>query len=83
MLGLPAPTVAGFARNGIVEALGPDRCRLVLGSWSWTGLAAAPGSFDADIEVVGPPELGSAFAHLATRCAKAVGASGPPPAGTP
>ncbi|MFI8086345.1 hypothetical protein ACIF6L_36800 [Kitasatospora sp. NPDC086009] len=83
MLGLPAPTVAGFARDGIVEALGPDRCRLVLGSWSWTGLAAALGSFDADIEVVGPPERGSAFAHLATRCAKAVGASGPPPAGTP
>ena len=27
--------------DGMVEALGPDRCRVILGSWSWTGLAAA------------------------------------------
>ncbi|MBJ3808998.1 helix-turn-helix transcriptional regulator [Streptomyces flavofungini] len=75
VLDLPAPAVAGFARDGIVEALAPGRCRLVLGSWSWTGLAAAIGRFDADIEVIGPPELTSAFAHLAERYAKAVGNS--------
>ncbi|QXJ21953.1 WYL domain-containing protein [Actinomadura graeca] len=67
ILGLPASTVSLYTRDGIVEDVGPDRCRLVLGSWSWTGLAAAIGRFDADIEVVGPPELKAAFARLARR----------------
>ncbi|WP_370085866.1 helix-turn-helix transcriptional regulator [Streptacidiphilus sp. MAP12-16] len=71
VLDLPATAVAHFAQDGIVEALGPDRCRLALGSWSWTGLAATIGRFDADIEVIGPPELNAAFACLATRYAKA------------
>ncbi|WP_405582734.1 helix-turn-helix transcriptional regulator [Streptomyces sp. NBC_01092] len=71
VLGLPASVVAPFVQDGIVEGLGPDRCRLTLGSWSWTGLAAGLGSFDTDIEVIGPPELKDAFAHLATRCADA------------
>ncbi len=72
VLNLPATTVAPFAQDGIVEELGPDHCRLTLGSWSWTGLAAAIGRFDTDIEVIGPPELNDAFAHLATRYANAV-----------
>ncbi|MFF7200245.1 helix-turn-helix transcriptional regulator [Streptomyces sp. NPDC008141] len=73
ILNLPATAVAPFTQDGIAEALAPDRCRLVLGSWSWTGLAAAVSRFDADIEVVGPPELKSAFARLATRFSKAAG----------
>ncbi|MFD8731115.1 helix-turn-helix transcriptional regulator [Streptomyces sp. NPDC059611] len=71
ILGLPAADVLRHTREGIVEELGPDRCRLVLGSWSWLGLAAAIGRFDADIEVIGPPELAAAFGHLATRYAAA------------
>ncbi|KMO94375.1 helix-turn-helix transcriptional regulator [Streptomyces roseus] len=71
VLGLPASAVSPYTRDGLVEELGPDRCRLVLGSWSWTGLAAAVGRFDADIEVVGPPELKEAFARLAHRYAGA------------
>jgi predicted DNA-binding transcriptional regulator YafY len=71
VLGRPAAEVAPFAQDGIVEELGPDRCRLTLGSWSWTGLAAALGRFDTDIEVVGPPELRDAFARLAARYADA------------
>ncbi|MEU3977100.1 helix-turn-helix transcriptional regulator [Streptomyces bacillaris] len=71
ILGLPAAEVLRHTREGVVEELGPDRCRLVLGSWSWLGLAAAIGRFDTDIEVVGPPELASAFRHLATRYAAA------------
>ncbi|MET7300570.1 WYL domain-containing protein [Embleya sp. NPDC005575] len=67
LLDLPAAAVSGYVRDGIVEELGPNRCRLVLGSWSWPGLAAAVGAFDADIEVVGPPELRDAFARLARR----------------
>lgn len=88
ILDLPAAVVSRYTRDGLVEELGPDRCRLVLGSWSWPGLAAAIGRFDADIEVVGPPELRDAFAHLARRYAAAAssGPAGPvtpPAAGTP
>ena len=71
ILDLPAATVSHYAGDGVVEELGPDRCRLVLGSWSWPGLAAAIGRFDTDIEVVGPAELKDAFAHLARRYANA------------
>lgn len=78
ILALPAAEVLRHTREGIVEELGPDRCRLVLGSWSWPGLAAAIGRFDADIEVIGPPELSSAFAHLATRYAAAAQARAAP-----
>ncbi|MEU8171625.1 WYL domain-containing protein [Microbispora hainanensis] len=89
ILHLPAAVVSPFVRGGVVEELGPDRCRLVLGSWSWPGLAAAIGRFDAEIEVVGPAELREAFAHLARRYARAAGGAsvtplprrpGPPPA---
>jgi predicted DNA-binding transcriptional regulator YafY len=71
ILDLPGAVVSRFTRDGIVEELGPDRCRLVTGAWSWPGLAAILGRFDADIEVVGPPELREAFTHLARRYAKA------------
>ncbi|MFC9226983.1 helix-turn-helix transcriptional regulator [Streptomyces hygroscopicus] len=73
ILGLPAADVFPYVHDGVVEALGPDRCRLVLGAWSWPGLAATIGRFDADIEVVGPPELKDAFARLARRYAAAAG----------
>ena len=71
ILRMPASSAARFAGDGIVEELGPDRCRLVLGAWSWAGLAGSIGRFDADIEVVGPPELADAFARLARRYADA------------
>ncbi|MFJ7190402.1 helix-turn-helix transcriptional regulator [Streptomyces bacillaris] len=77
ILGLPAAEVLRHTREGVVEELGPDRCRLVLGSWSWLGLAAAIGRFDTDIEVVGPPELASAFRQLATRYAAATESATP------
>ncbi|MDQ1034139.1 putative DNA-binding transcriptional regulator YafY [Streptomyces sp. V3I8] len=71
VLGLPASAVAPHTPDGVVEELGPDRCRLTMGSWSWAGLAAAVGRYDADIEVVGPGELRDAFATLARRYAHA------------
>jgi len=73
ILALPARAVLAFAGDGTVEDLGPDRCRLDAGSWSWVALAAAIGRFDADIEVVGPPELADAFRVLAGRYAAAPG----------
>jgi predicted DNA-binding transcriptional regulator YafY len=71
ILDLPAAEVSPYVYDGLIEELGPDRCRLTLGSWSWAALAAGIGRFDADIEVVGPTELKSAFAQLARRYAKA------------
>jgi predicted DNA-binding transcriptional regulator YafY len=82
ILGLPAAAVSPYTHDGVVEGLGPDRCRLVLDSWSWVGLAAAIGRFDADIEVIGPTELKDAFALLARRYADAA-SDGPPPLTTP
>ena len=66
-LSLPATEVAPFAFDGVVETIGDQRCRLTLGAWSWVGLAAMIGRFDADIRVVGPPELAAAFGTLARR----------------
>ncbi|MEV4510706.1 YafY family protein [Dactylosporangium sp. NPDC049525] len=80
ILDLPAATVASYTRDGVVEELGPDRCRVTLGSWSWPSLAAAVARFDADIEVVGPEDLTHAFAHLARRFTRTVAAASPPPA---
>ncbi len=69
----PAAQVGTFAADGTVEDLGDGRCRLVQGAWSWAALAASLGRFDADLEVVGPPELASAFARLGERYARAAG----------
>jgi predicted DNA-binding transcriptional regulator YafY len=71
ILDLPAAAVSPYIGDGVVEELGPNRCRLTLGSWSWPGLAASIGRFDADIEIIGPAELKAAFAHLARRYANA------------
>jgi biotin operon repressor len=77
ILDRPAAEVSRYAGDGVVEALGPHRCRLLLGSWSWVSLAGSLGRFDADMEVVGPAELTEAFGCLARRYAKA--ATGEPP----
>lgn len=77
ILDLPAADVSTHVPDGIVEAAGPGRCRLIQGSWSWAALAASIGRFDTDIEVVGPPELADAFARLARRYARAGGPAAP------
>ncbi len=72
LLDAPASLVARWAPGGaIVEELGPARCRLTLGAWSWNGLAAMIGMFECDMEVVGPPQLREACAVLAGRYASA------------
>lgn len=70
ILDLPAAQVIPFAGDGLVEPVGPGRCRLRLGAWSWPGLAATLARFDTDIEVLNPPELRTAFAALAERAAR-------------
>jgi predicted DNA-binding transcriptional regulator YafY len=72
ILNVPASRIAPYVGSQAeVEALGPDRCRMVAGSWSWTGLASWLGMFDVDLEIVGPPELREAAATLARRLSAA------------
>ncbi|MFI6479440.1 helix-turn-helix transcriptional regulator [Nonomuraea sp. NPDC050663] len=75
ILALPAAAVSPYIRDGVVEELAPDRCRLVTGSWSWIALAADLGRFDADLEIVGPEELKAAVTRLARRYAHATAPS--------
>ncbi|MEV0649559.1 WYL domain-containing protein [Phytomonospora sp. NPDC050363] len=72
LLDAPAALIARWAPGGaVIEELGPGRCRLKLGAWSWVGLAALIGTFDCDIEVAGPPELSAACRELGRRFAAA------------
>ena len=67
ILHLPASRVLPFAGDGTVVELGPHRCSLELGAWSWGALAASFGRFEAPMEIVGPPELREAFGVMAER----------------
>ena len=71
ILHVPAAEVAPYLSQGQVEPMGPDRCRVAMGAWSWAGLAASIARADADIEVVEPAELAQAFGQLARRAADA------------
>ncbi|GGC03316.1 helix-turn-helix transcriptional regulator [Cellulomonas carbonis] len=80
LLEAPAHHVARWVgRGAVVEPLGPDRCRVVMGAWSWVGLAATLGMFRCELTVVGPRELVEAADELAQRYARAV--AGAPPSG--
>lgn len=73
VLDRPAPDVAPFAGDGVVEDLGDGTCRLTTGAWSWPALAALVARFDADVRVEGPDELRAACGGLAARLASAAG----------
>lgn len=64
---LPAQEVAPWLPDGDVEPLGPDRTRVTLGSWSWTGLLSLVLRFDAPVRVVSPAPLAQAARELAGR----------------
>ncbi|WP_436535310.1 helix-turn-helix transcriptional regulator [Actinoplanes sp. HUAS TT8] len=66
-IGRPAATIAEFTREGIVEEIDAEHCRVTLGSWSWVSLAAAFARYDAEISSVSPEPLRAAFTALATR----------------
>ncbi len=75
ILHAPAAAITEWTRGqALVEDIGPDRCRVSAGSWSWTGLAAWFGMFDVEVELIGPPELRTATAALAGRFARAAAA---------
>ena len=71
LLHLPARAVLPFAGDGTVTAVDEGSCTLEAGSWSWGALAASFGRFEAEMEVVGPPELAEAFAVQAKRFSRA------------
>jgi predicted DNA-binding transcriptional regulator YafY len=71
IVGLPLREVTPWIGDGTAIAEGDAATRLVLGSWSWTGLLAAVLRFDAPFEVVGPEPLRAATAALAERMAAA------------
>jgi predicted DNA-binding transcriptional regulator YafY len=76
VLHAPVSAVLPYIGDGMLEALGPDRCRLTAGSWSWTGLAASIARYDVPFEIVDSPELRKACSTLARRCATAAEAGG-------
>jgi len=57
-----------------VEDVAAERSRVRMGSWSWTGLAAAFSGFAADFTVEGPAELRDAVTALAQRLGRAASA---------
>lgn len=72
VIAAPPDLVTRYAGpSTVVEALSPGRCRVTASSWSWIGLAAWAGMFDADVEIVGPDELHAAAATLSDRFARA------------
>lgn len=62
--------------QGTVIARDESSCELDVGSWSWPALAAWLLLFEAEFEVLGPPELVSALEELGGRVARAARASG-------
>ena len=74
---VPSPrSLAPYVTDGVVQDLGAGGCRVVLGAWSWVGLAAGLARFDADVDVVGPPELAAAFGRLAERFTRTAAGTG-------
>lgn len=74
ILDLPLAEVQPYVADGIAEALPDGRTRVTLGAWSWSGLVATLLRFDADLEIVGPPELIDALRATAERCDRAMAA---------
>ncbi|MCB7136344.1 helix-turn-helix transcriptional regulator [Cellulosimicrobium marinum] len=71
ILGMRADHVAPWVGGaGVVEELDGDRCRVTAGSWSWAGLAAWFGMFDADVAIEGPSELREAARTVGRRLAE-------------
>lgn len=68
ILSLPADLVARFAPSGsVIERVDPGHTRLILGAWSWAGIAGLLATFDADVSEIEPAELNDACRALARR----------------
>jgi predicted DNA-binding transcriptional regulator YafY len=68
VLRLPAATAAEFVPGGaVVDAVSAHACRVVMGAWSWAGLAGLFITFGAEMTDVEPAELRRAFATVRGR----------------
>ncbi|WP_111766415.1 helix-turn-helix transcriptional regulator [Nakamurella deserti] len=64
----PAELIARFAPGGTrVQPIGPTSSRVTMGAWSWNGIAALLGSFDAVVRDAEPAALREACRELASR----------------
>src|SRR5690606_8018594 len=82
VLHAPAAQVSRWvaADQGTVTPRDAGSCVLEVGSWSWPSLAAWLLMFEADFEVLDPPELVTALAEITARVQRAAtlsGAAGP------
>ncbi|WP_281266118.1 WYL domain-containing protein [Curtobacterium sp. 9128] len=74
VLAVPAGSIAPYLdADAVLEELDGDRCRLTIGSWSWTALAARFAGFDAGFSIEGPRALRDAALTLAGRMRRAAG----------
>ncbi|PPF72258.1 YafY family protein [Pseudoclavibacter sp. Z016] len=71
LLRVPAREAAKWLPDAVVTEVDDSSCRLLLGSWSWTGVLASITRFDADFTVLGPQQLVEASTALAERLAAA------------
>ena len=62
---------------GVVEEIGPGRCRVTFGADHLTWLAMRLAWFDCEVEVVEPPELREELTRLGERLSRAGGSPGP------
>ncbi|MFP7761392.1 helix-turn-helix transcriptional regulator [Marisediminicola sp. LYQ85] len=70
-IALPARQIVPYLDDGELEELPDGTCRVVAGSWSWTGLVAWVLRFDAHFEIVGPASIEEAAATLSSRLLRA------------
>ncbi|MFJ4253956.1 helix-turn-helix transcriptional regulator [Microbacterium sp. NPDC090003] len=71
VIDLPAREIAPYLEDATLEELDVGRCRLTIGSWSWTGILAFVARFDAPFTIEGPAALAEASAALSARLAAA------------
>jgi len=72
VLDLPARDVAHWiGRDGTVEPIDENSCRVTVGSWSWIGILASIARFDAPFRIEGPSELRDAATALSRRLSDA------------
>ncbi len=72
LLRVPARQAAQWLPDAMVTPADELSCRVTLGSWSWTSILSSIARFDADFEIVGPPQLSEASGKLSERFADAV-----------
>ncbi|WP_424937483.1 MULTISPECIES: helix-turn-helix transcriptional regulator [Bacteria] len=77
-LDVPAAEAARWLPEAEVEELTEQRCRVVLGSWSWSGVLSLVLRFGAPFSVLSPPPLRAEAAVMRARLTSALSDVGDP-----